>query len=435
MAEKYFIVIMVILILLEAVLSCALSALENCSEKEIQKKVRVGNTKAKQIIFVLEEMQKYDNFILAIMTILNLGIGIIAGTQLNGWMKYIRNMRFQYKQIEWLFCGICILLLFFCVILLGNVIPRKIAKKNPEKKAEYLVVFLLHFLRLFKPFIFILGCSVSLFFKITGNNPKEYENNVTEEEIIAIVNEGLEHGVLENNEAEMISNIMEMNEKDVRGIMTRRQKIVALNGELDLENAMHVMLEKSFSRFPVYVGDIDNIVGIVFCKDVTKYYIQNQDRSIPLSQLARKPYFVSDTQNIDLLFEEMQMKKIHMAVAIDEYGQTAGIVAMEDILEEIVGNIFDEFDEDERMIIKQREGKYYMRGLTNLKDVAEELHLDMEKELEDYGTLNGFLVSKLGHIPSFKEKVTINFQGYEFHVVDVKDKMIRFVRIRKKEKL
>lgn len=435
MAEKYFIVIMVILVLLEAVLSCALSALENCSEKEIQKKVRVGNTKAKQIIFVLEEMQKYDNFILAIMTILNLGIGIIAGTQLNGWMKYIQNMRFQYKQIEWLLCGICILLLFFCVILLGNVIPRKIAKKNPEKKAEYLVVFLLHFLRLFKPFIFVLGCSISLFFKITGNNPKEYENNVTEEEIIAIVNEGLEHGILENNEAEMISNIMEMNEKDVRGIMTRRQKIVALNGESDLESAMHVMLEKSFSRFPVYVGDIDNIVGIVFWKDVTKYYIQNQDRSIPLSQLARKPYFVPDTQNIDLLFEEMQMKKIHMAVAIDEYGQTAGIVAMEDILEEIVGNIFDEFDEDERMIIKQRDGKYYMRGLTNLKDVAEELHLDMEKELEDYGTLNGFLVSKLGHIPSFKEKVTINFQGYEFHVVDVKDKMIRFVRIRKKENL
>lgn len=428
-------IIIAVFVLLEAVLSCALSALENCSEKRIQKQLHAGDTRAKQVLVALEEMQKYDNFILAIMTILNLGIGIMAGTQLKGWMKYIRNMEFEYRQLEWLFCSICIILLFFCVILLGNVIPRKIAKKNPEKKAGYLVVFLLRFLWLLKPFIFMLECSVSLFFKITGNNPKEYEDNVTEEEIIAMVNEGLEHGVLENNEVEMISNIMEMNEKDVKSIMTRRQKIMALNGEQDLESAMKIMLEKSFSRFPVYIGDIDNIIGIVFWKDITKYYIQNQDRSIPLSKLARKPYFVPDTQNIDLLFEEMQMKKIHMAIAIDEYGQTAGIVAMEDILEEIVGNIFDEFDEDERMIIKQKEGKYYMRGLTNLKDVAEELHLDMEKELEDYGTLNGFLVSKLGHIPSFKEKVTINFQGYEFHVVDVKDKMIRFVRIRKKENL
>ena len=428
-------VIIAVFVLLEAVLSCALSALENCSEKRIQKQLHAGDTRAKQVLVALEEMQKYDNFILAIMTILNLGIGIMAGTQLKGWMKYIRNMEFEYRQLEWLFCSICIILLFFCVILLGNVIPRKIAKKNPEKKAGYLVVFLLRFLWLLKPFIFMLECSVSLFFKITGNNPKEYEDNVTEEEIIAMVNEGLEHGVLENNEVEMISNIMEMNEKDVKSIMTRRQKIMALNGEQDLESAMKIMLGKSFSRFPVYIGDIDNIIGIVFWKDITKYYIQNQDRSISLSQLARKPYFVPDTQNIDLLFEEMQMKKIHMAIAIDEYGQTAGIVAMEDILEEIVGNIFDEFDEDERMIIKQKEGKYYMRGLTNLKDVAEELHLDMEKELEDYGTLNGFLVSKLGHIPSFKEKVTINFQGYEFHVVDVKDKMIRFVRIRKKENL
>lgn len=435
MPEKYIMIIIAVFVLLEAVLSCALSALENCSEKRIQKQLHAGDTRAKQVLVALEEVQKYDNFILAIMTILNLGIGIMAGTQLKGWMKYIRNMEFEYRQLEWLFCSICIILLFFCVILLGNVIPRKIAKKNPEKKAGYLVVFLLRFLWLLKPFIFMLECSVSLFFKITGNNPKEYEDNVTEEEIIAMVNEGLEHGVLENNEVEMISNIMELNEKDVKSIMTRRQKIMALNGEQDLESAMKIMLEKSFSRFPVYIGDIDNIIGIVFWKDITKYYIQNQDRSIPLSKLARKPYFVPDTQNIDLLFEEMQMKKIHMAIAIDEYGQTAGIVAMEDILEEIVGNIFDEFDEDERMIIKQKEGKYYMRGLTNLKDVAEELHLDMEKELEDYGTLNGFLVSKLGHIPSFKEKVTINFQGYEFHVVDVKDKMIRFVRIRKKENL
>lgn len=435
MSEKYIITIIVMFVLLEALLSCALSALENCSEKEMQKQAREGSIRAEKILTALEEIQKYNSFILAIMTTLNLGIGIFAGIQLKERMGYMKHPQFHYIRLEWLFCGLCIVLLIFCVILFGNIIPRKIAKKDPERKAGYLVFFLLRFLWLLKPFVRVLEGTVFLLFKITGNNPGEYEDNVTEEEIIAIVNEGLEHGVLENNEVEMISNIIEMDEKEVRDIMTRRQKIMALNGEQSLESAMNIMLEKSFSRFPVYVGDIDNIIGIIYWKDITKYYIQNQDRSIPLSQLVKQPYFVPDTQKIDILFEEMQMKKIHMAVAIDEYGQTAGIVAMENILEEIVGNIYDEFDEDERMIIRQKEGKYYMRGLTKLKDVAEELHLDMTEELEDYDTLNGFLISKLGHIPSFKEKVTVNFQGYEFHVADVKDKMIRFVRVRKKENL
>lgn len=433
MSETYMIVMIVIFLLFEAVLSCGLSALENCSEREIQKRIREGSTRAEQVMRALEEIQRYSNFILSAMTILNLGIGIVAGTQFRTWLKEIGHLQFYYKELDWLLSGVCILFLFFCVILFGNAIPRKSGKRNSEVKAERLVGFLLRLLWIWKPFDRILEGCVSFFFRITGKNPEDYKDNVTEEEIIAMVNEGLEHGVLENNEVEMISNIMEMDEKEARDIMTRRQKIMALNGEQDLESAMNVMLEKPFSRFPVYIGDIDNIIGIVFWKDITKYYIENEDRSILLSKLAKKPYFVPDTQKIDLLFEEMQMKKINMAIAIDEYGQTAGIIAMEDILEEIVGNIFSELDEDERMIIRQKEGKYYMRGLTSLKDVAEELELDMEQELEHYDTLNGFLVSKLGHIPSFKEKVTISFQGYEFHVVDVKDKTIRFVKVRKKE--
>ena len=123
-----------------------------------------------------------------------------------------------------------------------------------------------------------------------------------------------------------------------------------------------------------------------------------------------------------------------MAIAIDEYGQTTGIVAMEDLLEEIVGNISDEFDVDERTIIKQREGKYFMRGLASLEDVAEELNINMDEELEDYDTLNGFLISKIGHIPTVKEKVDILYKGYEFHIVDVKDNTIRFVRVHNQEK-
>ena len=257
---------------------------------------------------------------------------------------------------------------------------------------------------------------------------------MTEEEIISIVNEGLEQGVLENTEVEMIANIIEMDEKEVRDIMTRRTQIVALEANMTVEEAMVFMMEKSYSRFPVYEGDIDNVTGVVFWKDITKYYIQNKDKTVPVREIARKAHLVPDTQRIDVLFEEMQMKKIHMAIAIDEYGQTVGIIAMEDILEEIVGNIFDEFDVDERMIFKQRDGKYFMRGLTPLEDVAEELNIDMDKELQDYDTLNGFLISRLGHIPREREKINIVYKGYEFRVVNVKDRTIRYVRVHREEK-
>ena len=280
----------------------------------------------------------------------------------------------------------------------------------------------------------IIEKSVAIVFRLTGRNVREYEENVTEEEIISIVNVGLEQGVLENTEVEMIANIIEMDEKEVRDIMTRRTQIVALEANMTVEEAMVFMMEKSYSRFPVYEGDIDNVTGVVFWKDITKYYIQNKDKTVPVRELARKAHLVPDTQRIDVLFEEMQMKKIHMAIAIDEYGQTVGIIAMEDILEEIVGNIFDEFDVDERMIFKQRDGKYFMRGLTPLEDVAEELNIDMAEELQDYDTLNGFLISRLGHIPREREKINIVYKGYEFRVVNVKDRTIRYVRVHREEK-
>jgi len=322
----------------------------------------------------------------------------------------------------------------YVVVLFGNAIPQKVALKHSEKKADRYAKFLMCLLSVFQIFSIVIDKSMILLFKISGRNLKDYEDNVTEEEIISIVNEGLEQGILEDNEVEMIANIIEMDEKEVRDIMTRRTKIVGLDGNMTVEEAMQFMMEKSYSRFPVYDGDIDNVIGIAFWKDITKYFIQNKDRSIPIRELAKKAYLVPDTQKIDVLFEEMQLKKIHMAIAIDEYGQTVGIVAMEDVLEEIVGNIFDEFDVDERMILKQRDGKYFMRGLAPLEDVAEELGIYMEEELEDYDTLNGFLISQLGHIPKEKEKINIVYKGYEFRVVDVKDRMIRFVRVHKEEK-
>ena len=251
-----------------------------------------------------------------------------------------------------------------------------------------------------------------------------------EEEIIQMVSEGQEQGAIDVQEAEMISNIMEFDDKVASEVMTHRKNMVAFEVNTPLREAAIAMANGRFSRYPVYEDEMDNIVGILHIKDVLKFLLACPDGK-DIRDVMRKPYFVPETQNISRLFREMKNKSQHMAVVIDEYGQTAGIVAMEDVLEEIVGNIFDEYDVTERMIIKQSNHKYYMRGLAPLEEVAKELKLNMKEELEDYDTLNGFLISKLGHIPKEKEKVNIIYKGYEFRVVDVKDRMIKFVRVHK----
>ncbi len=437
--KKYAVSIVttIILIFVEAMVSCGMAAFSNVSIADIKRRAEDGEKRADRLLAVMLRIEQHNSFVSFFMTIINLIIGFIYSSRIIYWSKLVTC--FTTNGVKALFVSrifqvIGMIILVYLVFLVGNAIPRRAALKNSEDKAYRFSGILLFLFQFFHIFVLLIEKTVYILFRITGRKWSEYQDSVTEEEIRLIVNEGLQQGVLENTEVEMISNIMEMDEKEVRDVMTRRTQIQAFDASITIEEALQFMLEKSYSRFPVYEGDIDNIIGIIFWKDITKYYIQNKDKTVSIKQLAKKAYLVPDTQKVNVLFQEMQIKKISMAIAIDEYGQTAGIVAMEDILEEIVGNIYDEFDADERMIIKQRDGRYFMRGLAALEDVAKELHLHMDKELEDYDTLNGFLVSQIGHIPNEKEKVNIIYQGYEFRVVDIKDRMIRFVRVHKEEK-
>jgi putative hemolysin len=237
---------------------------------------------------------------------------------------------------------------------------------------------------------------------------------------------------LEADEAEMISNIIEFNEKAAKDIMTHRKKIVAISCELTIEEALHFMLDENYSRFPLYDGDIDNIVGLLHLKDVMLYFIDTRLRKQPLTKVAREPYFVPDTKSIDVLFHDMQSKKIHMAIAIDEYGQTAGIVAMEDILEEIVGDIQDEYDEEEEHFTRLEDNSYLILGEASLEDLEDEIGLILEEEdMNNYDTLNGLLTSLLDHIPEENEKAIIRYCGHEYELMEVHNRMIESVRVRK----
>ena len=264
-------------------------------------------------------------------------------------------------------------------------------------------------------------------FRMFSRNKATYEEQV-EEEIKSMVTEGHEQGVILEDEAEMINNIFEFGEKEAKDVMSPRQKIEGIDERLSLEEAMNLMLEHGFSRYPLYEEDLDNITGVLHLKDAMRYYMRDKDAV--LKEIAREPFFVHPTQNIQKLLNDMQTKKIHMAIVVDEYGQTEGIVAMEDILEEIVGNILDEYDEEEHDIIRLgQENCYLMRGLARLDEIAELLEIEFPDE--DIDTLNGFLLYELGRLPLDEEEINIVYQGYSFRPIDIHDKMIIQVKVTK----
>ena len=266
--------------------------------------------------------------------------------------------------------------------------------------------------------------------------PKKWKGNEsTEEEILSMVNEGQEQGVILDSEAKMISRIMEFGDKEAQDVMTNRNNIHAFDANITLKEAVEMIMNDHFSRFPVYEETIDHVIGFIYLKDAMRMQMHekmNQMSIGSIRRLLRKPVFVPETKSIDSVFRMMQTSKTQMVVVIDEYGQTSGILTLEDILEEIVGNIQDEFDVDDKFVISAKQEGYIFSGTTPLEYIEELLQIDLEQE--EYETLNGFVIGKLEHIP---EEGDVGFafeaSGYDFSVLEVKNRMIQEVGIKRKK--
>jgi putative hemolysin len=263
-------------------------------------------------------------------------------------------------------------------------------------------------------------------------NPED----LTEEEIMSMVNEGHEQGVLQESEAEMINNIFTLDQKEAKDIMTHRTNIDAVDGSITLREMLQIIDDKGHSRYPVYLENIDNIIGVIHIRDILKQMLKKDVLDLSLTQIDNLIWpvpFIPETRNIDVLFQKMQSQKIHIVIVVDEYGQTAGLVSMEDILEEIVGNILDEHDQEEQWIIPDKDGSYLMDGMTEFDEVCHLLEIQ-DDELQDFDTLNGFLISRIDRIPSDEEVFHLSAYGYRFDVLLVENRIIRTVRVTKEEK-
>ena len=269
--------------------------------------------------------------------------------------------------------------------------------------------------------------------KILGGKSQEPEDYI-EEEIISKVQEGHEQGIIETNEATMIRNVLEFNDLEAQDVMTHRKNIIAIDGNSSLADALQFMLDDNHSRFPVYLDHLDNIIGVLYLKDAMRCHTRHKHgydewmiKDVP--GLLRRAVFIPETRSLSALITSMQSRKLQMVIVSDEYGQTAGLVAMEDILEKIVGNIQDEYDNDEVLIEQTSDGCYMMSGLTPLHEVFEVLGISSENV--DFETLNGYLISKLDKIPSEDDRSEITSDGYSFQILSVANKIIERVKVQK----
>ena len=257
-------------------------------------------------------------------------------------------------------------------------------------------------------------------------------DDVTEEEIISMVREGHEQGTILASEAELIHNVFEFDDKEVKDIMTHRKNIVSLDGDMSFIDAIEFIIDTGKSRFPVYENDVDSIIGVLHIKDAFTFFEKNEVYRSSIKDidgLIRPVDFIPETVNINDLFKKMQSKKSHLAMVVDEYGQISGLIAMEDILEELVGNIEDEHDEEENYIRKNDDETFIMDGMTEFSDVKEALSLPVDDDA--YETLNGFIISLSDKIPEEGDKTVISAYGYKFSVMSVEDKVIKQVMIKK----
>jgi putative hemolysin len=323
---------------------------------------------------------------------------------------------------------ITIVMSYFSLVL-GELAPKRIAMQIPEKVSYKVVGILLGFSKITKPFVKFLSLSTNGVVRLFGFDPNADEENVTEEEIRMMVDAGEEKGVIENAQAEMIDNIFEFDDLDAGDIMTHRTEMTAIDINRSLEEVADLCVENGYSRIPVYEGDQDNIVGVLYAKDLLKYVGQSMPKSLTIKKVMRKPLYVAETQPCQDVFKAMTESRTQFAVVVDEYGGTAGIVTLEDLIESIVGNIIDEYDDEEEEIKQIDETTFTVDGMTDIDEVDELVGVDLPEG--DYDTLAGFVISLLGYLPGEDAELPIEtqYENLKFTILSMDERRIDKIKV------
>ena len=414
-------VLLFILILVNAFFAGAEIAVISLSETKLKKQVEEGDKKAEKL---LKLTQTPDHFLSAIQIAITLAGFLSSAFAADSFSDPLVKWLVEQKGVTALDAHalnnimvvlITIVLSYFSLVL-GELVPKRIAMKKTEAVARFTLGPVCAVAAVFRPVIWLLSKSTNGVLRLFGIDPKAEQEDVSEDEILMMVDLGEERGAIESSEKELIENIFEFNNTTAEDVMVHRTDMVMVWAEDTNEDIVNAILSSGRSRFPVCEEDADHIVGILNTRD---FLLNTQnERPKPLSDLLRPAYFVPESVRTDVLFRDMQSKKVHMAIVVDEYGGTSGIVTMEDLLESIVGDIQDEYDDEAESVTQLTQDRYTLDGDIALEEVERLLECSFQEypDWDDYDTLGGLLIAMLDRIPGPKEHPAVELDGVRFTV-------------------
>ncbi|MFP7699492.1 MAG: hemolysin family protein [Candidatus Phytoplasma pyri] len=407
-----------ILIIFNAIFAASEIALVSSSENAIDLDIKKGLKKA---IKVKKNKEKPTNF----LSMIQIMIHILTFVQGNIVTKYFNN----FTGLNYIFIEIIII---FVSIIFGELIPKRLAMNSPLK-TTYIFVNLMNFISfIFTPLVWLLTKINNFILIILGFDPNKIVNSFSEDEIRLLLSSSYRKGIIDRNENEIIQNVFEFDNTSVSEVMRHRKEIAAVEITCTKKELIQFIEIQKYTRFPVYDESIDNIVGIIHIKDFFKYLIDNNEidinevKKFSINDFMREAHYVLEFKKISELFREMKLKQNHMSIVIDEYGGTAGIVTIEDLIEEILGEIADEYDNSVD-IEKISDNEYIIKGFTSLYEVENIIQAGLP--VNDYDTISGFMISQLKRWPKKNENVTIIFQGYKFQSLKYINRVITKVKV------
>ncbi len=423
-------IILLVLIGMNAFFAASEIAIISVNAVKIRKKAEEGDAEAKFLQNLIGEPSKFLATIQVGVTLAGLLASAVAAEgfadQLTLWIKGW-GWPLELSVVKIAAVILITIILSYFQLVLGELVPKRLAMQKPEQIARFAVKPIYILSKITAPFVKFLSISTNFVIKIFGGNPALHEEKISEEEIRLMVEVGQEKGVIQTTEKEMINNIFEFDNTTASEVMTHRTDVYALSLDASLDEVIDLLVCQKFSRMPVYDDNIDNIVGILHVQDLIPVLKGANKADFSLKKIIRDAHFVPSSKKTDELFKELQKNKTHMAVVIDEYGGTAGIVTIEDLIEEIVGNIFDEHDEETKEIERVDNSTFMADGHVGL-GIMNEL-LDIKLPEGDYDTLAGFVVAQLGRIPSEDERPIVEYHNIVFQVEVVEERRIAKVRI------
>ena len=418
-------IVIVALTGINAFFSSAEMAIVSINKNKLKILVEEGNKKAIMLENLMKEPSKFLSTIQVGITLAGFFASASAATGLSQYLSiYLRKLGIPYSgQISMI---LITFVLSYITLVFGELIPKRIALKSSEKIALSSVGTIVTVSKIFSPFVKFLTFSTNIVLTALKMKEDDIEEKVSKEELRSLVEVGREHGIINEVEKEMIENIIEFDEKVAREIMIPRTKVFLIDKNISVDELFEKKEVEVYSRIPVYEDEADNIVGILFMKDLMIEAYRKGFQNVKLPEIMQEAYFVPETKNVNELFNEMQSEKKHIAILIDEYGGFSGIVTLEDLIEEVMGNISDEFDADDSSIKKLSANKYLINGELSLNDLNDYFHIELESK--HYDTLSGLLIEHMGYIPEDNEDIEpIIIDGISFKPKRVKDKKIEWV--------